>query len=81
MIGITIGLVNGLIVTKLKVNPFIATLGMSLIIKGIINATFSNYTGSVPAGFRIFWIWNAWANSGFDIDFVAGCLDWMVHSG
>jgi ribose transport system permease protein len=39
-IGIIIGLVNGLTITKLKVNPFIATLGVSLIIKGIINATF-----------------------------------------
>jgi ribose transport system permease protein len=54
VIGIAIGLANGLIITKLKVNPFIATLGMSLIIKGIINATFSNYTGSVPKSFEYF---------------------------
>jgi ribose transport system permease protein len=53
-IGAVIGLANGLIITKLKVNPFIATLGMSLIIKGIINATFSNYTGSVPKSFEFF---------------------------
>lgn len=53
-IGIAIGLANGLIITKLKVSPFIATLGMSLIIKGIINATFSNYTGSVPKSFEYF---------------------------
>ncbi|MCJ7694955.1 MAG: ABC transporter permease, partial [Anaerolineaceae bacterium] len=53
-IGTLIGLVNGLIITKLKVNAFIATLGTSLIIKGIINATFSNYTGSVPASFQFF---------------------------
>lgn len=53
-IGIIIGLANGLIITKLKVSPFIATLGMSLIIKGIINATFSNYTGSVPKSFEYF---------------------------
>ncbi len=53
-IGIAIGLVNGLVITKLKVNPFIATLGTSLIIKGIINATFSNYTGSVPKSFEYF---------------------------
>jgi ribose transport system permease protein len=50
----TIGLVNGLVITKLRVNPFIATLGTSLIIKGIINATFSNYTGSVPESFEYF---------------------------
>lgn len=53
-IGVLIGLVNGLTVTKLRVNPFIATLGTSLIIKGIINATFSNYTGSVPQSFEYF---------------------------
>ncbi len=53
-IGITVGLVNGLIVTKLHVNPFIATLGMALILKGIINGTFSNYTGSVPRSFEFF---------------------------
>lgn len=53
-IGITIGLVNGLIITKFRVNPFIATLGTSLIIKGIINASFSNYTGSVPSAFEYF---------------------------
>jgi ribose transport system permease protein len=54
VIGAAIGLTNGLIITKLHVNPFIATLGTSLIIKGIINATFSNYTGSVPQGFEYF---------------------------
>ena len=53
-IGVVIGIANGLIITKLKVNPFIATLGVSLIIKGIINATFSNYTGSVPKSFEFF---------------------------
>jgi ribose transport system permease protein len=53
-IGAIIGLVNGVVITKLRVNPFIATLGTSLIIKGIINATFSNYTGSVPDSFQYF---------------------------
>jgi ribose transport system permease protein len=54
LIGIAIGLTNGLIITKLHVNPFIATLGTSLLIKGIINASFSNYTGSVPQAFEYF---------------------------
>jgi ribose transport system permease protein len=53
-IGAIIGLANGLIITKLHVNPFIATLGTSLIVKGIINASFSNYTGSVPKSFEYF---------------------------
>jgi len=53
-IGIVIGLANGLVITKLRVNPFIATLGVGLVVKGIINATFSNYTGSVPKEFEWF---------------------------
>jgi len=53
-IGIIVGLVNGLIITKLRVNAFIATLGTSLILKGVINATFSNYSGSVPRSFEYF---------------------------
>jgi ribose transport system permease protein len=53
-IGAAIGLVNGLIITKFRVNPFIATLGTSLIVKGLINASFSNYTGSVPQAFEYF---------------------------
>jgi ribose transport system permease protein len=54
LIGAAIGLTNGLIVTKFRVNPFIATLGTSLIVKGLINASFSNYTGSVPSAFEYF---------------------------
>lgn len=54
LIGVFIGLVNGLIITKLQINSFIATLGTSLILKGIINGTFSNYTGSVPRSFEFF---------------------------
>jgi ribose transport system permease protein len=54
LIGAAIGLTNGLIITKFRVNPFIATLGTSLIVKGLINASFSNYTGSVPQAFEYF---------------------------
>ena len=53
-IGIVIGITNGVIVTKLNVNPFIATLGTGLIIKGILNGTFANYKGSVPKSFQSF---------------------------
>ena len=35
-LGVGVGLVNGLIITKLRVNAFIATLGTALIIQGII---------------------------------------------
>jgi ribose transport system permease protein len=54
LIGAAVGLANGLIITKLRVSPFIATLGTALILKGIINATFTNYTGSVPRSFEYF---------------------------
>ncbi len=52
VIGGLVGLLNGLIITKLKVNPFIATLGVGLLLKGILNASFSNFVGAVPASFQ-----------------------------
>lgn len=54
IMGALVGLINGLIITKLQLNAFIATLGTSLIIKGIINSTFSNYIGGVPKSFEYF---------------------------
>ena len=53
LIGVFVGLINGLIITKLNVNAFIATLGTGLIIKGILNGTFSSGSlGSVPKSFQ-----------------------------
>ena len=52
VIGIIVGLVNGLIITKLKVNAFIATLGVGLLLKGLLNASFSNFAGAVPRSFQ-----------------------------
>lgn len=51
-IGILVGVTNGLVITKLKVNPFIATLGVGLILRGLLNASFSNFTGAVPESFQ-----------------------------
>lgn len=48
-----IGLVNGVIVTVLKVNGFIATLGMGLILQGILNTNFEGSAGSVPWEFQL----------------------------
>lgn len=53
-VGVVIGLVNGTIITKLKVNPLIATLGVGLILKGLLNATFTNFAGAVPTSFQSF---------------------------
>src|SRR5215211_7007709 len=51
-IGLAVGLVNGLIITKLRVNAFIATLGTALIIQGIIQNRYDGPAGAVPASFR-----------------------------
>src|SRR3972149_1014521 len=45
-VAVTIGLVNGLLVTKLKIPAFIATLGMVLVVQGIRFV----YTGGSPRG-------------------------------
>ena len=51
-IGAVVGLINGLIVSKLKVNPFIATLGVGLVLKGLLNASFETFVGAVPRSFQ-----------------------------
>lgn len=48
-----IGLVNGLIVTVLKVNGFIATLGVGLILQGVLNTSFQGSAGAVPWEFQV----------------------------
>jgi ribose transport system permease protein len=52
LIGVVIGLANGLIITKLGVNAFIATLGMALILRGVLYAAFANFAGTVPRSFE-----------------------------
>jgi ribose transport system permease protein len=47
-----VGLANGLIVTRLKVHGFIATLGVGLIVKGYLDTNYKGSTGSVPAAFQ-----------------------------
>ena len=47
-LGAAVGLVNGLVITRLEVNPLIATLGMSLIIQGGLSAFYNNFAGQVP---------------------------------
>ena len=51
-VGAGVGLANGLIITKLRVNAFIATLGMALILKGLIDNQWDGPAGSVPDSFE-----------------------------
>ncbi|MGY0231460.1 ABC transporter permease [Longispora urticae] len=46
------GLLNGLVITRLKVHAFIATLGVTLIIKGVLDHRYDGPAGSVPASFQ-----------------------------
>ena len=55
LLGCVIGLINGVIVTKLSVAPFIATLGTMYICRGLASlrskgATFSNIAGNEALG-------------------------------
>jgi ribose transport system permease protein len=47
-----VGLANGLIVTGLKVNAFIATLGVAFILRGYIEDSYTGPAGKVPASFQ-----------------------------
>jgi ribose transport system permease protein len=52
-VGVVIGLANGLMITGLGINPFIATLGMALILRGLLNSSFDNFAGAVPEAFQV----------------------------
>ncbi|GAA3717296.1 ABC transporter permease [Nonomuraea antimicrobica] len=51
-VSVLVGLVNGLVITKLKVHAFIATLGVALIIKGIVDHLYDGPAGRVPESFQ-----------------------------
>jgi ribose transport system permease protein len=53
VLAAAVGIVNGLLVTRLRVNALIATLGTGLILQGALSASFNNFAGSVPAEFQI----------------------------
>lgn len=56
LVAAGIGLINGLVVTVLRVNPFIATVGMGFILKAVLDVYFSSNTGSgsVPPALQSF---------------------------
>lgn len=53
-LGLVVGIINGLVVSRLSVNPLIATLGMAFIIQGCLSAFVNNFAGSVPEEFQAF---------------------------
>ena len=60
-VGVLIGLINGLLITKLNVAPFIATLGMLYVARGAAllssdGSTFPNLNGSAEYGNNTFYL-------------------------
>jgi ribose transport system permease protein len=53
-VAAVVGLVNGLVIARLRVNAFIATLGVGLIIKGFLDTQFKGPAGEVPSSFQMF---------------------------
>ncbi|WP_394840221.1 ATP-binding cassette domain-containing protein [Pendulispora rubella] len=51
-IGAGVGAVNGLLVTRVKVNAFMATLATGLLMRGALENSFTSVTGSVPQSFQ-----------------------------
>ena len=52
VISAAVGLLNGVLIAWLQVNSFIATLGVGLILQGLLSASFTNFAGSVPKEFQ-----------------------------
>ncbi|MGI5270462.1 ABC transporter permease [Nonomuraea sp. CA-218870] len=48
-----VGLVNGLVITRLQVHAFIATLGVALIIRGALDHLYDGPAGRVPESFQV----------------------------
>jgi ribose transport system permease protein len=57
--GAGAGLVNGLVITRMKINPFIATLGTMSVLRGVVLvATKAGYPTGFPESFQ----WIAWGH-------------------
>jgi ribose transport system permease protein len=50
LLGAGVGLLNGLVITRLGVNPFIVTLGMFIVLRGVALGYTTEPVGSVPSG-------------------------------
>ncbi len=55
IMGCLIGLLNGLVIVGLRVNPFIATLGTFSILRGLALAYTTSPVGSIPSPMRRFY--------------------------
>ncbi|MGZ4663690.1 MAG: ABC transporter permease [Frankiaceae bacterium] len=74
-VGVGIGLVNGLLVTRLHIEPFIATLGMFALARGISLYAAPDLSGSVPAPLKDLYGWRIGPVFGL---VVLAALVWVV---
>lgn len=52
LVAALVGIINGLLVARLKVNPLIATLGIGLVLQGVLTVSFTELQGSVPPSYQ-----------------------------
>ena len=52
LVSAAVGFLNGALIAWAQVNAFIATLGVGLILQGLLSASFTNFAGSVPKEFQ-----------------------------
>jgi ribose transport system permease protein len=52
VVSALVGVMNGALVSRLEVNPLIATLGVGLVLQGMLSASFTDFAGSVPREFE-----------------------------
>jgi len=51
LVGVAIGWINGIIITKLEIDPFIATMGTMTMFRGVINVMTKNRSIRPPAAY------------------------------
>lgn len=51
LVGVACGLINGILITQLKLPPFIATLGMMMVVRGVALTITNAYTRPAPESF------------------------------
>lgn len=50
--GAIVGMLNGLIITRLDIHPFMATLAMGLLLNGLLTWQFTTFAPEVPGSFQ-----------------------------
>ncbi|MEM6677185.1 MAG: ABC transporter permease [Pseudomonadota bacterium] len=82
VVSALVGLINGLLVTKRNVSPFLATLAMMIVLQGVrFYYTQGSPSGSLPEGFRFL---GAGQILGLPVNVLAfalcfGVLGWLLH--